>query len=339
MEKECENRIEFYKSKDFKNFLAEKNVLDSWQYLRHSMLCLDYALSTQRMYSGASNQARDEGTKRTFHKLIDIMGSPYEIQKTLNKFMLEWFCHISNSMDCLLQYINAALVLEVETRYVCEKNVSEKLVEYSAIKSSFKRFWHNPMAKHIRAIYNYSKHTMELYGKLDYDSLIANGQHDIVIPTFIYKKEKFEARSTDEFFAYYEEFLQLYVSLLDCIYEHIRNVSPVQNRWVFNATLNVNENENYDAINVPNGITLFVRTKPDSAIIQNYYIKDPPFINKKVVEVMPITHDSQNQYPIKIKSIDILCSGTKIGYMELSPESCDNSALSYHKYNIIYQKE
>lgn len=338
MEKEYENRIEFYKSKDFKNFLSEKNVLDSWQYLRHSMLCLNYALLTQKMYSDASNQARDEGTKRIFHKVIDIMNSPYEDQKILNKFMLEWFCHISNSMDCLLQYINAALVLGVEIRCVCEKSVSEKLEEYSAIKSSFESFWFNPMTKHIRAIYNYSKHTMELYGNLDYDSLIANGQHDIVIPTFIYKKKKFEAKSTDEFFAYYEEFLQLYASLLDCIYEHLRNVSPVQNRWFFKA-LNVNESEDYDAMNEPNGITLFVRTKPDSDIIQNYYVKDPPFINKKVVEVMPPIHKHQGQYPIKIKTIDILCSETKIGYMELSPESYDNSALSYHKYDIIYQKE
>lgn len=63
------------------------------------------------------------------------MGWNYNAHTILNKLTLEWVSHISNSLDCLLQYINASLNLGLKQKAVTEGSMHRKLEKMPQINS------------------------------------------------------------------------------------------------------------------------------------------------------------------------------------------------------------
>ena len=111
MKQEYTDKMNYYNGKEYEKFLREKCVLDAYQFL----------------YS--------------FYYKVEVLGGNYDVHKILNKLTLEWVSHISNSLDCLLQYINAALNLGLKQKAVTERNIYIKLKHDSQIYSCVKNLW------------------------------------------------------------------------------------------------------------------------------------------------------------------------------------------------------
>lgn len=128
MKQECTEKLKKYQDKDYELFLKEKGVLDARQFLHASLLYLNYAIITEKLYSDIGKKNIEEGGKENpFYNSVEILGWHYNAHTILNKLTLEWTSHISNALDCILQYVNSALNLGIEHRKVGITSVTKKL--------------------------------------------------------------------------------------------------------------------------------------------------------------------------------------------------------------------
>lgn len=68
----------------------------------------------------------------------------------------------------------------------------------------------------MRSVYNYEKHTLDLYGGSSFADVIS-GQRDIRIPDFKYRSNIQKSKSTSEMIGYYENFIGLYIDVMESV--------------------------------------------------------------------------------------------------------------------------
>ena len=329
-------KINFYNSNEYENFLKEKSVLDAKQFLNSAVIYLNYAINTETLYKDIGKKTVSEANQNPFYNCVNILESKYNAHTILNKCALEWFFHVSNAMDCLLQYTNSALNLQIPIKKVKKEIVSDKLNSYPEISQALETLWSDSVIEHIRNIYNYSKHTLDLYGNSDFFDVF-NGKRDIIIPKFIYRKKFNNKKPVSEFFEYFKEFLNLYSDVLNHIDKYLQSAKPIPNRWYIdnmriNGHLFENPNTNF------NSITLNANFADDGEHAGNYYIKNPLFNLNDTIYIMPIHSKNIGQHLGKLNRIEIKQSGKTIGYIEIDDKEITTSALTYQKYKYIAKK-
>lgn len=158
MKQEYTDKMKFYQQPEYESFLNEKYVLDARQFLHSSMLYLNYALKTAKLYEDVGKKNVTESNKNPMYNIVELLGWHYNAEILLNKLTLEWISHISNSLDCLLQYINSALCLGLPHGDVGIKRLEEKLCNYLSIKNAVNALWNDDMVKYIRSAYKANIH-------------------------------------------------------------------------------------------------------------------------------------------------------------------------------------
>ena len=157
MKQEYTDKMKYYQGKEYENFLREKCVLDARQFLYSSQLYLNYAIITAKLYEDIGKKNISEGEKNPFYNSVEVLGWNYNAHTILNKLTLEWVSHISNSLDCLLQYINASLNLGLKQKAVTEGSMHRKLEKMPQINSYVEKLWENEIVCYIRSVYKIMK--------------------------------------------------------------------------------------------------------------------------------------------------------------------------------------
>lgn len=152
MKQEYTDKMKYYQGKEYEKFLREKCVLDARQFLYSSQLYLNYAIITAKLYEDIGKKNISEGEKNPFYNRVEVLGWNYNAHTILNKLTLEWVSHISNSLDCLLQYINAALNLGLKHKDVKIEKIYKALERFPQIKSCVKGLWEDEIVYYIRSI-------------------------------------------------------------------------------------------------------------------------------------------------------------------------------------------
>lgn len=219
MKQEYTDKMKYYQGKEYENFLREKCVLDARQFLYSSQLYLNYAIITAKLYEDIGKKNISEGEKNPFYNSVEVLEWNYNAHTILNKLTLEWVSHISNSLDCLLQYINASLNLRLKQKAVTEGSMHRKLEKMPQINSYVEKLWENEIVCYIRSVYNYGKHTLDLYGGSSFVDVIS-GQRDIRIPDFKYRGNIYKSKSTSELIGYYENYYKdiQFMASRECYY-------------------------------------------------------------------------------------------------------------------------
>ncbi len=321
--------MKFYQQPEYEAFLKEKCVLDAQQFLHSSMLYLNYALKTAKLYEDIGKKNVAESNKNPMYNIVELLGWHYNAEILLNKLTLEWVSHISNSLDCLLQYINSALCLRLSHKEVGIKRLEEKLCNYPSIKNAVNALWNDDMVKYIRSAYNFSKHTLNLYGKSLFTDVLI-GQRDIHIPDFKFKNNIYESKSTNELIAYYETFVGKYIDIMNSIDMILHSMHPIPNRFHFRQMIIDNTPLKDDENDL--GLILHAELDVDGQHIKRYWIEDLQFNTCDNVEIMPPHSKTIGQHFGGIKIIEIINEGNKIGELRTDLSKIDSSVLAYHKY-------
>lgn len=260
---------------------------------------------------------------------IELIGYHYDAHILLNKLTLEWTSHISNFLDCLLQYINSALCLRLQHKEVTLYKIIDELCNYPLIKNAVNSLWYDDIVNYIRSVYNFSKHTLDLYGPSSLMDVI-NGQRDIHIPQFKFRKNIYESKTTNELIAYYETFIGKYISVIDSIDTILHNIPPISNRFhicqmiIDNATLGANAT----ALD----IVLNAEFDADGEHIKRFWIENLQASINNDIEIMPPYSKSIGQQLGGIETIEVINDGNKIGELRTDLSKIDSSVLAYHKY-------
>ena len=331
MKQEYTDKMNYYQSKDYESLLKEKNVLDAKQFLYTSMLYLNYTVIAAKLYEDIGKKTISENPENSFYNSVNVLEWHYNAHTILNKCALEWFSHISNALDCLLQYINSALNLGIPTKTVGYKMVVDKVKNMGDIICSINNLWSNDTVVHIQSIYNYSKHTLNLYGGSSFIDTL-NGQRDILIPCFRYREKEYPEKAVSSFIDFYESFIGLYLDVLNHIDTEISGRTSVSNRYYIDA-MKIDEHL-MGELSLPQSITLNAKFKEDGVHIEKFWIENPSFPLTGEIQIMPSHSKNIGQHMGKIDIIEIKSNNQFIGRLELQSK-VDNSILAYHKYKFI----
>ncbi len=332
MKQEYTDKMKYYLGKEYENFLREKCVLDARQFLYSSQLYLNYAIITAKLYEDIGKKNISEGGKNPFYNRIEVLGWSYNAHTILNKLTLEWVSHISNSLDCLLQYINTALDLGLKQKSVTQTNVCKKLEEIPQVNCYVKGLWEDEIVNYIRSIYNYGKHILDVYGGSSFTDIIS-GQRDIRIPDFKYRGNIHKSKSTSELIGYYEKIIGLYIDVMESVDTVLKNSDPVSNRYhvgkmiIDGRTLGKCENEQ--------DLVLYAEFDSDGIHIKKYWVEDIKFENDSDVEIMLSTSKTIGQHFDGIASIEVVINKDKVGELCMDSACLENSVLCYHKYKYV----
>lgn len=332
MKQEYTDKLKYYQGKEYEKFLREKCVLDARQFLYSSQLYLNYAIITAKLYEDIGKKNISESEKNPFYNSVEVLGWNYNAHTILNKLTLEWVSHISNSLDCLLQYINAALNLGLKQKAVTEANIYNKLKKFPQMNSYVKGLWEDEIVCYIRSVYNYGKHTLDLYGSSSFADIIS-GQRDICIPDFKYRSSVYKSKSTCELIGYYENFIGLYIDVMECIDSILKNSEPVCNRYHVGKMIVdghvMGEYENKQ------DIVLYAEFDSDGMHIKKYWVEDIKFQNDSDVEIMLSHSKTIGQHFDEITLIEVIINKDKVGELHINNDCLENSVLHYHKYKYI----
>ena len=260
------------------------------------------------------------------------MGWNYNAHTILNKLTLEWVSHISNSLDCLLQYINASLNLRLTQKAVTEGNICIKLEKFPHINDCVKRLWEDEIICYIRSVYNYGKHTLDLYGGSSLEDIIS-GKRDIRIPDFKYRSNIYKSKSTGELIGYYENFIGLYIDVMECIDSVLKNSEPVCNRYHVGEM--IIDGHAMGAVENKQDIVLYAKFDSDGIHIKKYWVENMKFENDSVIEIMLSPSKTIGQHFDRIALIEVIEKQEKVGELRMDSECLDNSVLCYHKYKYV----
>jgi hypothetical protein len=291
---------------------------------------LNYAIITEKLYRDAGKKNILESEKNPFYNAVEIMGWNYNAHTILNKFSMEWISHISNSLDCILQYINAALNLGLQHREVKIERVRDKVEKLETIKNAINDLWDDTMVTYIRSVYNYSKHTMNLYGGSSFADTLT-GSRDIRIPDFRYRKNEYKTKTTSELMDYYEIFIGKYVTVLDIVKQELVNRNPLPERLHIGQVIidgNILGEKKLDS-----DIVLHAEFAEDGEHIKRFWIEDE---NIADVEIMMPHSKNIGQHMGGISKIELIKSGKKVGVLSSDITKIDNSTLQYLTYK--YEK-
>lgn len=350
MKQECTDRMAAYHTQEFQKFLKEKNVLDAYQFLHSSSLYLNYALISEQMYRDAVGQNFSQNNRNPFDPTVTVLGFRYNIYKLLNKFTLEWVSHVSNAVDMLLQYINSALHLRLAYADVKISNVINAIQSHQALLDAFSRLIHDDTVAYIRAVYNYSKHTLNLYGGSNFFAAL-NGDRYINIPEFRYRGKEYPSRCISTLFDRYESFVDKYLAVLDCVYSLLNDTPPVPNRYHIGSIVVDGNVCNATDILFDSDISLYDETDPNSQLVTKVWVENILLSAGDHIEIFPANHTRTGQSIKHIDLIDVLNGGKKVGTLKLcsadvhKPQKQKNistkhqpvletSALSYHCYSF-----
>lgn len=334
MKQEYTEKMNFYQSTEYERFLKDKCVLDARQYLHSSMQYLHYAIITERLYKDIGKMDVENRDGNMQRSNVEILGWHYDEHQILNKCTLEWVAHISNALDCLLQYINAALHLDIPIKEVGRKSVAEKLQNHDLVLACYNLLEEEDMVIYIRSVYNFSKHTLDLYGNSSLADVI-KGQRDIQIPTFRYKKNVYDSRTVSSLMAYYETFIGLYLSVLDSIRDELEQSCPVSNRYHIGEL--VIDGHSYNKSLGMRDIKLKAEFEDDGEHIKRYWIDNPTFAYSEGIELMQLHNKTTGQHLGWISRIELIQDSSRIGFLEIENTDIDTSALAYHKYNFVLE--
>lgn len=332
MKKEYTEKMNSYQDDEYEKFLKDKCVLDAKQYLHSSMLYLHYAITTAKLYEDIGKMDITEPQKNMNRMSIELLGWHYNEHHILNKCALEWIAHISNSLDCLLQYINAALNLKIPVKSVSSGSVSKKLQTYGNVLACCNLLWKDDIVEYIQTVYNFSKHTLDLYGNsslLD----VFNGQRDIQIPAFRYRNKIYDSRQVSDLIAYYETFLGLYIAVLDSVKDELVRSCPVQNRFHIGEL--VIDGHRFKKSLDSNDLVLMAEFADDGEHIKRYWMEEIPFLPLADIEIMQIHNKTIGQHFGWISKIELFQDSQQIGVLEIENTNFDTSVLAYHKYKFI----
>ena len=332
MKQEYTDKMNYYNGKEYEKFLREKCVLDAYQFLYSSQLYLNYALITAKLYSDIGKKTINESEKNPFYYKVEVLGGNYDVHNILNKLTLEWVSHISNSLDCLLQYINAALNLGLKQKAVTERNIYIKLKHDSQIYSCVKNLWEDEIVCYIRSVYNYGKHTLALYGSSSFADLIS-GQRDICIPDFKFRSNIYKSKRTSELIGYYENFIGLYIDVMECVDSKIIKSEPVCNRLHVGKMI-INGQAMGECKN-KRDIALYAKYDSDGEHIKKYWVEDIKFENDSHVEIMLSPSKTIGQHFDEITLIEVIINKNKVGELQMESVCLENSVLRYHKYKYV----
>jgi len=329
-----------YQDEAHQKLLKDKCVLDAWQFLHSSLVYLRYALITEQLYKDAGKKAVADSNGNPTSNRVEIMGFGYETNYILNKFSMEWIVHISNAMDCLLQYVNASLNLGLKVKNVYFDAVIKQLnsKNFQQIVSALNNMYREKHNEYIRAAYNYSKHTGNIFGcsnLLEHQ----NGRYKITFPEFRYRGEDYDSTEIDSLIGNYENFIGEYIDVLDVVDAQLKVSSPVNNRLHITELI-VDGHSMGKKIDITD-ITLSIQSAVDGVHIARCWIDNPSFSLTQEVQIFPVHHKIYGQHMGFIKKIEIVQNGSKLGYLELKSDTntnkamLDTSVLSYHKYNFV----
>lgn len=351
MKQEYTDRMSAYHTQEFQKFLKEKNILDAYQFLHSSSLYLNYALISEQMYHDVVRQNFSQNDRNPFDRTITVLGFHYDVYKLLNKFTLEWVSHMANAVDMLLQYINSALHLRLAYADVKILNVSNAIQSNQALLHAFNSLIHDDAIAYIRAVYNYSKHTLNLYGGSDFFAAL-NGDRYINIPEFRYRGKEYPSRCISTLFDGYESFVEKYLAVLDCVHSLLNDTPPVPNRYHIGSIVVDGNMRNATDIPFDSDISLYDELDPVSNLVVKVWIENIPLSAGDHIEIFPANHKRTGQSIKYIDSIDVLNGGKKIGTLKLRSADVhkskkqnkktltkdqsifETSALSYHCYSF-----
>lgn len=350
MKQEYTDTMNTYQSQRFQKFLKKKNVLDSYQFLDSSFLYLNYALISEQMYRDIVKQNFSQNGRNPFNYTVTVLGFRYDVYKLLNKLTLEWVSHVSNAVDMLLQYINSALHLRLAYADVKITNVINAIGSHQALLDTFSRLIYDDTVAYIRAVYNYSKHTLNLYGGSDFFDAL-NGDRYINIPDFRYRGKEYPSRCISTLFDGYESFVDKYLAVLDCVYSLLDDTPPVPNRYHIGSIVVDGNVCNATDILFDSDISLYDETDPNSQLVTKVWVENIPLSAGDHIEIFPANHKRTGQSINYIDSIDVLNGGKKVGTLKLrstdvhkpqnhkktlskSQPIFETSALSYHRYSF-----
>lgn len=332
MKQEYTDKMRTYQESEYENFLKEKCVLDARQFLNSSLLYLNYALITAKLYEDIGKKNITESNQNPMHNTVEVLGWNYDAHRFLNKLTLEWISHIGNSLDCLLQYVNSALNLGLQVGGVTKDRVIKELSNNVCVKNAIEALWTDDTINYIRSVYNFSKHTLVLYGGSSFLDVV-NGQRDIHIPDFKYRKKVYNSRTTSELIDYYEKFIEKYIDVMNVVDSYLRNSSKILNRFYIGKII-IDESVLGEGENISD-IILHAEFETDGEHIKRYWIEDPSFDTSKIIEIMPPHSKTIGQHLGVIAKIEVIEHGNKIGELQVDLSKIDTSVLSYHKYKFV----
>lgn len=329
MRQEYTDKLKNYQDKNYELLLREKCVLDARQFLHASLLYLNYALITEKMYTDISKKTISESNQDPFYNRVEVLGWHYNAHTILNKLTLEWISHISNALDCILQYVNSALNLKLSHENVKIKKIYTKLQQYPSVSEAIHKLWDDENVNYIRSVYNYSKHTMDLYGGSSFEDIIS-GSKNIRIPDFKYKGNFYETKNISTLMEYYETFLGIYINLLDTVNSVLQEMEPVSQRYhigevVIDDHIMGDKQSNTD-------ITIYAEFADDGEHIKKYWIEDSEI---REAEIMSMHSKTIGQHMGGIPQIEVVEKGKVIGTLCTDIATIKNSTLQYLKYKYI----
>lgn len=337
MKQEYTQRMKAYDTKEYQLFLKEKCVLDAYQFLHSSGLYLNYALITKQMYEDVikSNFAQNDGA--LFDFTVEILGFHYDVYKVLNKMALEWISHISNAVDCLLQYINAALDLRLERAEVTKSTIKEKLrKKHGQTWAALNTLQADSTVSYIRDAYNYSKHTINLYGGSDFFAAFEKKRY-INFPAFRHKKKAHPPKSISELFDYYENFIKLYLDVLDSVNTELTNTSPTKDRFHIGTLIIDGHPCGISDLALQTDIALYSSTDSTTGRVKQNWLQDMCLSDGEYIEIFSPVYKTSGQCMNYYKSIDVVNNGVLVGY--LCANEPETSTLSYYKYQYHSKSE
>lgn len=351
MKQEYTDRMSAYLTQEFQKFLKEKNVLDAYQFLHSSSLYLNYALISEQMYHDVVSQNFSQNDGNPFDYTVTVLGFDYNVYKLLNKLTLEWVSHVSNAVDMLLQYINSALHLRLAYADVKISSVSNAIQSHQMLLHAFNSLIHDDAVAYIRAVYNYSKHTLNLYGGSDFFATL-NGDRYINIPEFRYRGKEYPSRCISTLFDGYESFVEKYLAVLDCIENLLNNTPPVPNRYHIGNIVVDGTVYNATDILFDSDISLYDEIDPISHLVTKVWVENISLSTGEHIEIFPANQKRTGQSIKYIDSIDVLSGDKKVGTLKLCSTDVhkpkkqskkkltktqpvfETSVLSYHCYSF-----
>lgn len=322
------DRINKYQNQEYEAFLKQKKVLDAWQFLHSSLLYFNYALITQRLFEDASAKCTEE-SRNPLYNNIQVLGWNYPANVLLNKFALEWITHISNSIDCILQYTNAALNMGISHGKVSKNSVLGMLGNDHPIKNAIKSLYDDEAVKYIKSLNNYSKHTEDLFGGFFFPDLMQS-KRNIHFPSFRFNGDLFESRTIVGLFDHYEEVIKKYLSLLDSIDAALKESLPIPNRfyiggYIIDGQVTAEAQATSDLV-----VNVQLGNGQNKAI--RYWIENCTFSSDSPVEIMPYHTKNTGTHFEHIDEIEVFNHGAFSGKLVIIQTS-DRSVLAFHKYN------
>ena len=322
------DKLNYYQQDEYKTFLKQKNVLDAWQFLHSSLLYFIYAITTQKLFEDAASKCSEE-SRNPLYNNIEILGWNYPANTILNKFAFEWIAHISNSLDCFLQYVNAALNLGLSCKSVTCKAIKERLYPDSIVFLALQNLFENDrQVAYIRSIYNYGTHTADLFGGFFFPDLM-NSKRNIIIPDFKFNGNIYRSKTIVDLFNHYEEIIKNYLGLLDAVDTFLNSSLPVPNRMYIGGLI-VDGQVTAEA-QTTSDLVVNVQLDNDKTKAIRYWIENQNFTNNQTVEIMPYHTKIIGTHFEQMNEIEVINNGEIIGKLTICHVP-DRSILAYHKY-------